>query len=84
MDYLLRGLKEIHEEIFRGKDGKPVIPFQRFCKEDVKNMRKKGVLFTRVIGVIPNRRRYLCGWRNVIINYYTALGRRTEEENEEG
>ena len=42
-------------------------------------MRRMGILFEMVIGPSSERKRYLCGWRNGIINYLTALARREEE-----
>jgi len=79
-DYLLKGLKEVHQEIFKGKDGQPLIPFDRFCRRYVKNMRRAGVLFEMILGKPPDRMKYLCGWRNMIVNYMTALARGEDEE----
>ena len=79
-DCLLRGLKQIHEDVFRGKDGLPVISFRGFYVKYVKDMRKVGVLFHMVLGRGNKRKRYLCGWRHMIINYRTVLGQKEDEE----
>lgn len=79
-DYLLRGLREIHQEIFKGKDGKPVISFETFDNKFKPDMLAMGVLFKIVIGALPDRREYICGWISVIKNYFTILGRNTELE----
>lgn len=82
-DYLLIGLQEVHQEIFKGKNGKPVISFDRFCRQYVKDMRKVGVLFWMTFGRPPHRVRCLCGWDNMIKNYWTVIARREDEKERE-
>lgn len=83
MPCLLQGLREIHSELFTGKNGKPVIPFDRFCREHVKNMKKHGVIFRWVLGALPDRRAPYCGWDTEIMNYFRALAQRKEEKKQE-
>jgi len=80
MPLLLKGLKEIHEQLFTGKDGKPVISFVRFCRDHVKDMKDHGVIFVQVLGSLPNhdRRSISCGWDTEILNYFRVLGQKKE------
>lgn len=79
-DPLLRGLKQIHEVALAGLDGKPVIPFRRFCKDYSKDLRAKGVIFELgLMGSPPNRTKPVFCWLSAIKNYFMALGQKNEE-----
>jgi hypothetical protein len=82
-DYLLRGLKEIHQELFTGKDGRPVIALSTFRQKTimsggteirmVQDMRRLGVLFYINLG--RAKRRTLCGWQSLLMRYLMAFHR---------
>ena len=82
-DYLLRGLREIHEELYTGKDGELVLSFNTFRQKEiiskgvkirmVEDMQRVGILFEMVSGEPWERKCRLCGWRNEIMNYMRLL-----------
>ena len=80
-DYLLVGLKEIHEDLFLDKHGRPVIAFSTFKQKMIisngrrirmiKDMRRLGILFYLHLGFV--KRRTLCGLRSRILRYLEVL-----------
>lgn len=92
MDYLLRGLKEIHQEFYTGKDGELVISFQAFKRRTIlsggkkvrmiRDMKRLGVLFRMVFGRPGDRKSMLCGWKSRIAVYFQVFYQKQyEEEN---
>ncbi len=87
-DYLLRGLEEIHKDLFYGKNGRPVISFSTFRQKIVisegkkirliDDMKRLGILFQWRLG--RAKRPVLCGWRSQVRNYFTLLAQEEYEE----
>lgn len=82
-DYWLRGLKEIYEDVFQGKDGVPIISFDSFRKKYVEDMKRLGVLKPTVIGRGKQRTTYLCGFKSEIQRYLMLRAQKEYEKNHE-
>ncbi len=80
MPVLLVGWKQIHEEFFYGRDGKPVLKMDTIRKKYGKDMKDKGVLFHMCLGDKKNRRPFnIVGWKNVIMNYFIIRQQKARE-----
>lgn len=92
-DCLLKGLREIHENLFIGVDGMPVISFSTFRQQRVvyegkkitviEDLKRLGLIRELTIGKGKERTKYLCGWKNEIKNYY-ILKNQEEYKKENG
>ena len=90
MPILLRGLREIYEEFYTGKDGSMVISFGAFEQKKIMrgdrrvriidDMQRLGVLFRMVFGQPGQRTSLLCGWQSEIQTYMRVLHQKEYEE----
>ena len=81
-DYLLQGWKEIHEDLFCRRDGRPVISLSTLMYKHGPGLKAAGAVFKwhRGRGVRP----VIAGWKSVIMNYFILLGQQVEAEKEKG
>jgi len=77
-DYLLKGLKEIHQEIFRGKDGRPLISFNTFRARYVEEMLEVGIIMELSLGRI--KRRTYCGFASKLKRFLMIKQREKNRE----